>query len=225
MCRLVGMTWECRLLGEGMIKTHHTLLGLACAAALMPAVCCADKVPATVQELADSVARTRDSHGQPFAIIDKVRARLIVFQPDGQVHGSSPILLGSARGDDSVPGIGQRKIQDIRPAERTTPAGRFAIEPGRNAQGDDIFWIDYDAAVSMHRVRATNPKERRLERLATATPADNRISYGCINVPVAFFNTVVKPVFHGRRGVMYVLPETRSPRDVFSALKANKPGS
>ena len=219
------MTWERQLLREGMIKTQRLVFGLACAAALMPAVCCAGKVSASVQELADSVARTRDSHGQPFAIIDKVQAQLVVFQPDGQVQGSSPILLGSARGDGSVPGIGQRKMEDIRPAERTTPAGRFAIEPGRNAQGEDIFWIDYEAAVSMHRVRATNPKERRLERLATATPADNRISYGCINVPVAFFNTVVKPVFQGRQGVMYVLPETRSPREVFSALKANKPGS
>jgi hypothetical protein len=30
----------------------------------------------------------------------------------------------------------------------------------------------------MHRVRATNPLERRLQRLATPTPDDNRISYG-----------------------------------------------
>ena len=39
-------------------------------------------------------------------------------------------------------------------------------EPGRNLQGEDIVWVDYDAAVSMHRVRANNPAERRLERLA-----------------------------------------------------------
>lgn len=217
--------WERQLLMAGMTKTHTLLCGLACTLALIPAIGSAAASADPVQQLADSVAQTRDTQGQPFAIIDKARARLFVFQPDGRVQGSSPVLLGSARGDASVPGIGQRKIADIRPAERTTPAGRFAIEPGRNAQGEDIFWIDYDAAVSMHRVRATNPKERRLERLATATPADNRISYGCINVPVAFFDTVVKPIFQARRGVMYVLPETPSGRDVFSALKTNKPGS
>ena len=178
-----------------------------------------------IQLLADSVVKTHDSRGQPFAIIDKAQARLFLFEPDGRIRGSSPVLLGSAKGDDSVPGIGQRKIADIRPAERTTPAGRFVIEAGRNAQGEDIFWIDYDAAVSMHRVRATNPKERRLARLATATAADNRISYGCINVPVDFYDTVVKPAFQGRRGVMYVLPETRSAHDVFLALKTSKPGS
>jgi len=85
------------------------------------------------------------------------------------------VLLGLARGDDSVPGIGERKIAEILPFERTTPAGRFVGERGRNASGEDIVWVDYDAAVSMHRVRATNPKERRLERLASPTPADNRI--------------------------------------------------
>ena len=218
------MAWECRLLWSGMIKIHTVVAGLACMAWASLAWS-SEQVSAPIQGLADAVVKTHDSRGQAFAIIDKVQARLFVFHPDGRMQGSSPILLGSARGDSSVPGIGQRKIEDIRPGERTTPAGRFAIEPGRNAQGEDIFWIDYDAAISMHRVRATNPKERRLERLATPTAADNRISYGCINVPVAFFNTVVKPVFQGRQGVMYVLPETRPAREVFSALKTNKPGS
>jgi hypothetical protein len=63
------------------------------------------------------------------------------------------VLLGLARGDVSVPGIGERKISDINPHERTTPAGRFISEPGRNLSGEDIVWVDYDAAVSMHRVR------------------------------------------------------------------------
>lgn len=206
------------------ININAMTVGLACAV-LTSSLWSAERPTGDIQVLANSVVKTHDSGGQPFAIIDKVQARLFVFQPDGRVQGSTPVLLGSAKGDDSVPGIGQRKIADIRLAERTTPAGRFVIEAGRNAQGEDIFWIDYDAAVSMHRVRATNPKERRLARLATATAADNRISYGCINVPVAFYDTVVKPAFQGRQGVMYVLPETRAPHDVFSALKTSKPGS
>ena len=32
----------------------------------------------------------------------------------------------------------------IRPHERTTPAGRFASEPGRNTGGEDIVWVDYE---------------------------------------------------------------------------------
>ena len=86
----------------------------------------------------------------------------------------------------------------------------LASAPGRNSLGDDVVWVDYDAAVSMHRVRATNPKERRLERLATPTAADNRISWGCINVPVAFFDNTVWPNLGRRGAVVYVLPERQS---------------
>jgi hypothetical protein len=130
---------------------------------------------------------------------------------------STPVLLGSAPGDDSVPGIGSRPLAEVHPQERTTPAGRFVGERGRNALGEDVVWVDYAAAVSMHRVRLTNPEEHRLERLATPTIDDNRISYGCINVPVAFFETHIRPVFEARRALVYVLPETKSVEQVFGS--------
>ena len=137
-------------------------------------------------------------------------ARVEVFDGEGKPMGSSPVLLGLAHGDDSVPGIGERKMADIKPAERTTPAGRFQVEPGRNTQGEDIVWIDYDAAVSMHRVRTANKLDRRLERLASPKVADNRISYGCINVPAPFYDRFIKPTLGTYDGIVYVLPETRS---------------
>lgn len=162
------------------------------------------------------VVRDHDNHGAPFLVVDKRNARLLVFDAQGTLEADSPVLLGAARGDDSVPGIGQRKMRDIRPFERTTPAGRFEAEAGRNLQNEDIVWIDYDAAVSMHRVRATNPRERRLQRLATPTIADNRISWGCINVPAQFFNAWVSPLFsNGRHSVVYVLPEVHTLAQVF----------
>ena len=36
---------------------------------------------------------------------------------------------------------------------------------------------------------------------------DNRISFGCINVPLAFFENVVSRAFKDTTGVVYVLPE------------------
>jgi len=102
--------------------------------------------------------------------------------------------------------------------------GRFVAEMGRNKQGEEIVWIDYDAAVSLHRVRATNPAERRLERLASATPLDNRISYGCINIPVRYFDHVVKPLMRDGPAIAYVLPEVRSTREVF-AFARDKPST
>lgn len=174
--------------------------------------------PETVRQLADSVVRSRDHEGLPFALVEKQGARLYMFNSEGVLTGSSAVLLGAAKGDVSVPGIGERPLKLIKPSERTTPAGRFVIERGRNAAGEDIVWIDYDDAVSLHRVRTTNPAERRLQRLRSPTARDNRISYGCINVPVAFFDQYIAPVFTGRRGVVYVLPEVLPLTAVFPGL-------
>jgi hypothetical protein len=205
-----------------MLKTMRptlaltTLLAMALAApahAARPGA----SVPASqeVAEVAERITSTRDNRGLPYAIVDKKLARVFVYNPDGSLRGQAPVLLGLASGDHTVPGIGERELRDIKPDERTTPAGRFLSEPGVNLQGEDIVWVDYDAAVSMHRVRPTDPKQRRLERLASATPADNRISYGCINVPKAFYEAHVQPLFGKARGVIYVLPETRPALSLF----------
>lgn len=171
--------------------------------------------PDGVRHIADWVADSGDNRGMAFLIIDKKDARVWVFDPDGRLQASSPVLLGAAAGDDSVADIGNRPIAQVRPEERTTPAGRFVAEPGRNAKGEDVVWVDYDNAVSMHRLRAVEPSERRQQRLASPTPEDNRISYGCINVPPEFYDAVVKPAFDRRRGVVYVLPEVKALGDVF----------
>lgn len=178
------------------------------------------RAPDDVHRVAAWAVDAADNGRLPFAIVDKRRAQVYVFAATGRLLGTSPVLLGYAAGDDSVAGIGQKAIEDIRPQERTTPAGRFLSTPGRNALGHEVVWVDYDAAVSMHRVRATNPQERRLERLATPTPADNRISWGCINVPVAFFDEVVWPQLGRSRAVVYVLPERRPLAAVFPAAVA-----
>jgi hypothetical protein len=168
------------------------------------------RAPSDVTRVASWAVREADNGSRAFAIVDKRRARVYVFSPDGRLVGDSPVLLGYASGDHTVAGIGNRPIDQVKPHERTTPAGRFQSAPGRNALNEDVVWVDYDAAVSMHRVRATNPKERRLERLASKTAADNRISWGCINVPVAFFDATVWPHIGKGRGIVYVLPEKRS---------------
>lgn len=169
--------------------------------------------------LAAWALRSGDAQGLPYLIVDKVRAMVLVFDARGVLQGASPALLGLAVGDDSVPGIGQRKMSTITPAERTTPAGRFIGTLGASLQGSEILWVDYEAGVALHRVIATTPKERRLQRLASALPADRRITYGCVNVPVRFFEQVVMPAFRGTPGIVYILPETRSPQEVFRTLE------
>ncbi|MBC7992872.1 MAG: L,D-transpeptidase [Rhizobacter sp.] len=168
--------------------------------------------------VADWVTQAQDNRRLPFVILDKREAMVFVFDANGRIIDASPVLLGAAVGDDSVAGIGERPIEQVHPSERTTPAGRFVSQPGKNSSGEEVVWVDYAAAVSMHRVRLVDPKERRLERLASPDPTQRRISYGCINVPVAFFDSVIWPVIGTARGVVYVLPETRPVREVFAGI-------
>lgn len=162
------------------------------------------------REMADWVIGSKDNLNMPFAIVDKVNAKVYVFSEDGKLHGAAPVLLGLGIGDDVAPGVADMPMGRIPPEKRTTPAGRFEVQIGRNAKGKEVLWVDYKNSISMHPVVTSNPVERRAERLGSPNPADNRISYGCINVPVDFFKNVVHSKFSGINGIVYVLPETKS---------------
>ncbi|MGS5086818.1 hypothetical protein ACVC7V_09925 [Hydrogenophaga sp. A37] len=171
-----------------------------------------------VKRIADWSATTQDHAAMPFVVVDKQAARLYVFDSAARLQAHTAVLIGSALGDHSVPGIGQKAIADVLPEERTTPAGRFNGKLGSNLTGEDVVWVDYEAAVSMHRVRAHQPAERRLQRLASETIEDNRISYGCINVPAAFFDAHLLPVFSAQAAAIYVLPDHLSLEQVFGRV-------
>jgi hypothetical protein len=173
--------------------------------------------------VANWVVATRDHQQHAFVIVDKKDARVYVFSPDGRLKDSAPALLGAAHGDDSVPGIGEKPLSLVKEEEKTTPAGRFVAEPGKNSHDEDIVWVDYDAAVSMHRIRPLVASERRLERLASLAIDDNRISFGCINLPVTFFEKVLSPAVRQTGAIVYVLPETRTPQQVFGAYDVTDP--
>jgi hypothetical protein len=180
------------------------------------------------RHIADWVVHSQDNHagdhhGLPFVIVDKKDARVYVFDAQGHLRGAAAALLGQARGDDAAPGIGDKELSKIRPEEKTTPAGRFLSSLGGNMRGEDVLWVDYATATSMHRVLTTNPKEHRAQRLASPTTLDNRISYGCINIPVKFYENVVRPAFTGTQGIVYVLPETKTARQVFASYDVEGP--
>jgi hypothetical protein len=168
-----------------------------------------------VAKFADWVMTTGDNHGDPFVIVDKKNTKVFVFSAVGRLIGANSALIGLARGDDSAPGVGTRKLSDIPPRERTTPAGRFVASLGRDLGARDVLWVDYSSALALHRVLGSNTREHRLERLAAASPDDHRITFGCINVSAAFYDGVVHPAFSGTSGVVYILPEVRSIADVF----------
>ncbi|KNZ33247.1 MAG: hypothetical protein AD742_07450 [Methylibium sp. NZG] len=160
---------------------------------------------------AERVLMSADHRGLPFAIVDKRAATLTVYLADGRSAGTAPVLLGRTRGDHSVPGVGARtQAGQLRVDDRTTPAGRFDSEPGRNLAGEAVLWVDYASAFAIHRVRPGPAQQRRQHALAAGEARDRRLSAGCVVVPEAFFDAVVQPVLGRGPGVVYVLPEDGS---------------
>jgi len=201
----------------GILSAGHPAAAETGGAAPMRANFARELASRDARHIADWALDSADHRGMPFMVVDKTQAKIFVFDAKGRLLGAGPVLLGSALGDDSVPGIGNRPLSTILAEERTTPAGRFVASLDLNLRGEEILWVDYASSVSLHRVVTSKPKERRAERLATATPLDNRISYGCINVTEKFYKTVVSPAFTGVGGIVYVLPETRSSLEVFGS--------
>lgn len=168
-----------------------------------------------VRHMANWVLAAADNQHKSFIIIDKKDARVYVFDPQGHLKADAPALLGQTHGDDSAPGIGDKPIADVTPDERTTPAGRYVAELGESAsRHEDVVWIDYNAAVSMHRVLKV---PARLKALASPTKDDNRMSYGCVNLPPSFYENAVRPAVTSTGAIVYVLPETRSLREQFAS--------
>ena len=173
------------------------------------------------RRMADWVVARRDNARMPFMVLDKRDARLYVFEPSGRLIDQTPVLLGSAHGDETYPGIGDVPIAQVKPFQRTTAAGRFVTRPGLDADHTDVVWLDYDAALAMHRVINKVKSEHRLQRIVSANPKVRRISWGCINIPIAFFDSYISPVFGKQSGVTYVIPERKTFAEVFESDPAN----
>ena len=167
------------------------------------------------KDMANWVTHSGDNMGSPFIVIDKSQATVWVYKADGSLIGSSPALLGLAVGDDSVENVGQKPLDQILPHERTTQAGRFVSEFGLNLKGQEIFWVDYNLSIALHTVVEGNVKDKRLQRLSTSTPLDNKITYGCINVSKNFYYQVVQPLAKGKNAIVYILPEVKDIFQVF----------
>jgi hypothetical protein len=167
----------------------------------------------------DWIAASGDNGGLPYIVIDKNNAALFLFDAKGQPLGKVPVLIGVAVGDEATPGIGSKNLAEIGPAEKTTPAGRFLARYGRAAGRQKVLWVDYATSVALHPIpTGYNPKERRRQRMASPTSDDNRITFGCINVPSTFYTKSVQPLFQKKGGYVYILPDTKSLEAVFPLL-------
>lgn len=168
----------------------------------------------TVIELAGWVVASKDSQGYPFAIMDKAAAQVLVFDGEGRLRGAAPALFGSASGDHTAPGVAGLALRAIPGRDRTTPAGRFIGGYGPSIDAGRVLWVDYDSGVALHPITTGVPSEKRAERLASASPDDNRVTHGCINISPTFYEQIVRTTFE-RGGVFYVLPDKASMAETF----------
>jgi hypothetical protein len=167
----------------------------------------------------DWIAASGDNDSLPYIVIDKNNAALFLFDAQGKPLGQAPVLIGVAVGDEATPGIGSKNLAEIGPAEKTTPAGRFLARYGLAAGKQKVLWVDYATSVALHPIpTGYNPKERRRQRMASPASDDNRITFGCINVPSAFYTKSVQPLFRKKGGYVYILPDTKPLEAVFPAL-------
>ncbi|AXB77703.1 hypothetical protein [Novosphingobium sp. P6W] len=170
--------------------------------------------------VADWVAASGDNHALPYIIIDKKAASLLLFDGKGTPVGQVPVLLGVALGDEASPGIGSKNLSEIGPAEKTTPAGRFLAKFGVAAGKQRVLWVDYATSVALHPIpKPGKPKERRRERMLSPSSEDNRITFGCINVPLAFYGKNISPMFRKKGGYVYVTPDSKPLEEVFPRLR------
>ena len=170
-----------------------------------------------VKRVARWVIDSGDNAHLPFLLIDKINAHVLVFSPAGQLLGATPALLGMASGDRML-APNNAPMSAMPPQVRITPAGRFVSRLAIDSHGKELLVLDYDASLSLHAVVKGTPEERRAERLKSPSPQDNRISFGCVNVPGEFYSKIVSPAFTKTKGIVYVLPET-SPASAFFGIQ------
>ena len=152
-----------------------------------------------VQQVARWAVDSLDHAGLPFVVIDKARARLFTFDPQGRFRGSAPILLGASHEDG--------------PVAAATPAGRFVADTWLSTHGDGIVWVHAGTALSLRGIPAAAPGPGT-QQLASGNVQDRRISDGSLHVAADFYRQHLSPL-RGQVSVAYVLPEGLRWQEIF----------
>ena len=160
----------------------------------------------TETAVVQNIVSQNDSQGKQFIVADKQAGTLTMYTALGQQITSTPALFGKTKGD----GV----------SSKNTPSGRFETKQAnvstegyggsaqvltQNGQNLQLGGSSY----AIHRVYTKYASENRQGRLDTPTATDNRISRGCINVPVDFYDTYLNS---NQDAVVYVMPETDAGR-------------
>ena len=163
----------------------------------------------TAQAVYSAMAPVAMKSGKWFIIADKPNGMLHIFKEDGSHALSDAALYGKDKGDvlDA--------ISSLEGGPKITPAGKFTMKevPGKYAGKVSLMLMesqDYTGYIAVHAADTSNQSENRLDRLASTTTEDNRISYGCINTNHDTFINKIKPnISKLDGGMMFILPDAQ----------------
>ncbi|ASQ90737.1 hypothetical protein CHL67_07185 [Prosthecochloris sp. GSB1] len=173
-----------------------------------------------VQKTYRWIEKERDNRKLPFAIIDKKNAHIYVFDDKGKIIDTGPVLLGIAKNDQIDPKTLKKPLSSIGKEDRVTPSGRFQSVIGPDHRGKQVLWVDPQFAIALHPV-VNVPGQNRFTRIESSSADDNRITWGCINVPVPLFKKVITPLFKPKSGFVYILPESDSVEKLLAQNEKN----
>lgn len=120
----------------------------------------------------------------PSLVADKARGSITLYHEGATT--TVPALYGR-RKEDSI----DWSYFNARPgiAPYITPAGKYKLKAMYSTRLRSTILVFHEgdhAVLAIHSVYVGRPEQRRVERLESASPDDNRITNGCINVPAEF---------------------------------------
>lgn len=174
-----------------------------------------EKMSPLAQMVYENMAPVAKKSGKGFIVADKPMGMIHFFSPNGRLLVQDVSLYGADAGDVAQAG------------KKITAAGAFKLKLDRFVPGyagnmtlDLVGSEDVEGAVTaIHAAYLDEPAEKRLDRLASETPDDNKISNACINTTHETFVNKLKPnieEFDG--GMVFVLPDaTEKTAEMFPA--------
>lgn len=166
------------------------------------------------------VKATHDNNGKVFVVADKNEGKIHVVDSNGKVLDTQNAIFGRNKSNDNV--------------ANSTPSGRFKLQKALTTKAADkkIFGSDVltltdtvtgkdvtkkdGGVIAMHRLWN---KPERVKAINSATPSDNYMSAGCINVPTAFYNSAVDNL---DGAMVYILDNKDSPKTGNATQKVAK---
>lgn len=140
----------------------------------------------------------------PTITADKVKGTITVYWPDTNKSITQPALFGRVKSNE----LHMDNYDNPRVFDNITPAGSFPITKMISWRLNEpmlVFIQGRSSVAAIHPLWMGNPDQKRIQRLKSPTPTDNRITGGCINVDATFFYTVLNHLPDGT--ILTILPE------------------